>query len=177
MIAQALRERVEQQSFRATFDQTRAELAQDRVVEAGVDQRQTECVFPVDPSAYGIRGLTVGQALDELQHRRESEPSRCFGGLATAGEQGRELTVGVDRTQFAGDVQTERAFRERRPSYSIGLFRYGRRLLRMQRHAGSSEENPTGCSFAERFGYAYRVQKKERSKRLVTDSGANHYCK
>src|SRR5208282_5516444 len=29
----------------------------------------------------------------------------------------------------------------------------------------------------ERFGYAYRLQKKERSKRLVIDPFANHYCR
>jgi hypothetical protein len=61
-----------------------------------------------------------------------------------------------DRTKFVGDVQTERAFRERGTSYSIGFFRNGRRLLRMQRHVVSSKENPTGCYFEERFGYAYR---------------------
>jgi hypothetical protein len=125
------RKSVEQLSFGATFDQARAELTEDRVVEAGIDQRQTQCVFPVDPSAYGIRSLSIGQALHELQHRRQSEPPWRFGVLATAGEQGRELVVGVDRTKFVGDLQTERAFRERGTSHSIGLFRYGRRLLRM----------------------------------------------
>jgi hypothetical protein len=40
----------------------------------------------------------------------------------------------------------------------------------------SSKENPTGCEFEERFGYAYRVLKKERSKRLVVDSVAIRYC-
>jgi hypothetical protein len=73
-VAQALQESVEQLSFGATFDQARAELTEDRVVEAGIDQRQTQCVFPVDPSAYGIRSLSIGQALHELQHRRQSEP-------------------------------------------------------------------------------------------------------
>jgi hypothetical protein len=75
-----------------------------------------------------------------------------------------------------GDVQTERAFRERGTSYSIGFFRYGRRPLRMQRHVVSLKENPTGCYFEERFGYAYRLQKKERSKRLVIDTVVNHHC-
>jgi len=115
------------------------------VVEAGVDQRQTQRVFPVDPSAYGIRGLTVGQALYELQHCRQSEPARRFGVLPTAGEQGRELTVSVDRTKLVSDAQTERPFRECGPSHTFGFIRYGKRLLRMQRHVVSSDENPTGC--------------------------------
>ena len=90
------------------------------MVEAGIDQRQTQCVFPVDPSAYGIHSLSIGQALHELQHRRQSEPPWRFGVLATAGEQRRELVVGVDRTKFVGDLQTQRAFRERGTSHSIG---------------------------------------------------------
>jgi hypothetical protein len=84
-IAQALQETVERQSFSAT---ARVELAQDRVVEAGIDQRQTQGVFLVDPSAYGIGGLPIGQALHELQHRRQSEPPRRFGVFATAGGTG-----------------------------------------------------------------------------------------
>jgi hypothetical protein len=40
----------------------------------------------------------------------------------------------------------------------------------------SSKENPTGCEFEQRFGYACRVLKKERSKRLVVDSVAIRYC-
>jgi hypothetical protein len=38
----------------------------------------------------------------------------------------------------------------------------------MQRHVVILE-NPTGCYFDERFGYASRLQKKERSKRLIID--------
>src|SRR4051794_23902459 len=41
----------------------------------------------------------------------------------------------------------------------------------------SSAENPAGCYFEERFGYACRLQKKERSKRLIIDSVTSHYCR
>ena len=85
LFSQAPREGVEQQSFSTAVNQARAELAQDSMIEAGIGQRQTQRAFPVDPPAHGIGGLTVGQTLDVLQHRRQGEPPRRFGGLATTG--------------------------------------------------------------------------------------------
>jgi hypothetical protein len=74
MIAQALQECVEQQSFRATFDQARAELAQDRVVEARVDQRQTQCVFPVDCVWDGYE--TIIEACSDAWNKLMQMPER-----------------------------------------------------------------------------------------------------
>jgi hypothetical protein len=106
------------------------------VIEAGIGQRQAERIFPVDPPTHGISRLTVGQTLYVLQHRRQGEPPRCFGRLATAGEQGHKLAVVIDWTERVGDAQTVSAFWERGVSHAVGFFRHGGRLLWMQRHGG-----------------------------------------
>jgi hypothetical protein len=83
-LSQVPQQCVEQEPFSLAFNQTRAKLAQDCVVEARIGQRQAECILPVDPSAHRVSGLPIGQALHVLQHGREGEPARCFGGLAAA---------------------------------------------------------------------------------------------
>ena len=71
--------------FGLAVDQTGAELAQHGMVEAGIGQLQAECVLPVDASTDGVGGLAVGEALDVLEHGGQSEPGRCFSGLAVGG--------------------------------------------------------------------------------------------
>jgi hypothetical protein len=60
LIPQALQKGIEKQSFSAAFDQARTEFAQNGMVEAGIGQRQTQRVLPVDPPTHGISSLTVG---------------------------------------------------------------------------------------------------------------------
>jgi len=68
------------------------------MVEAGIRARQAERTFPVDPSAHGLSGLTVGQAFHVLPHSGQSKPSWCFGGLATARKQVSGLLINPRRT-------------------------------------------------------------------------------
>ena len=72
--AQANEQGVEQLSFRLALDQSGAEFAEHGVIEAGVGQRQAQRKLPIDAAAHGIGGLTVGQALQELQGRDQREP-------------------------------------------------------------------------------------------------------
>ena len=66
-------------------EKARAELAQNRVVEAEVGQFQAQQILPVDPRADRVGGMPVGQPLHELQERREREPDGRLSGPPRAG--------------------------------------------------------------------------------------------
>src|SRR2546421_1214929 len=57
---------IKQHLLRSPLDQTRAKVRQDAKVKAGVDQFQTQSILQVDPPAHCVRGLSIGQSLDEL---------------------------------------------------------------------------------------------------------------
>jgi hypothetical protein len=50
-------------------DEARAELAQDRIIEAGVGQFKPEGILPINPTAHGIGRLAVGQPFGTRQHQ------------------------------------------------------------------------------------------------------------
>ncbi len=95
-LAEAAQEHVEQEPLGAARDQAAAELAEDRVVEAGVGQVQAEGLLPIDPATDGIRRLPIGKVRGELEDRHEGQPPGRFGGLAAGGKQRREFLVLVD---------------------------------------------------------------------------------
>ena len=75
------------------------------MVEAGVGQFQAEGVLPVDATTDGISGLTIGEALDELEHGGQGEPGGGGGRLAAGGEQVGELIVAEEQAEFLGDAK------------------------------------------------------------------------
>jgi hypothetical protein len=75
-LTEAVEHPVQQPLALAVAEQSGAELAEDRVVKAGVGQLQAQGVLPVDPAADRVGGLPVGQSLDELQHRGQGQPRR-----------------------------------------------------------------------------------------------------
>ena len=62
-----LQQLVQEALLGAALEQARAELAQDRVVEAGIVELEAQEVLPVDARPRRLRGLPVGQVLPELQ--------------------------------------------------------------------------------------------------------------
>ena len=84
---------VEEPALRPTREKARAELAQDRVVEADVGQLQAQRILPVDPRADRIGGLPVGQPLHELQECRECEPDRRLSGPPPGREQAGKVAI------------------------------------------------------------------------------------
>jgi hypothetical protein len=54
--------RLEAQRFRLSGDQPGPEVAQHRVIEAGISQLQAQGLLPSNATAHGVGGLAVGQA-------------------------------------------------------------------------------------------------------------------
>ena len=75
------------------------------MVEAGVGQLQAEGVLAVDATTDGISGLTIGEALDELEHGGQGEPGGGGGRLAAGGEGVGELIVAEEQAEFLGDAK------------------------------------------------------------------------
>ena len=73
-IPEAFEHLVEQKLLSLTGDQSGAELTEDREIESGIGQLQTERVLPVDAGADRVGGLPVAEVLKELHqgHRGQS---------------------------------------------------------------------------------------------------------
>ena len=106
-------------------DQAAAELAEHGVIEAGVGQLQTQRVLPVDASADGVSGLTIGQALDVLEDRDQGQPCRGQSGLAAVGEEIGELVITIEGPEDIGDAETEVAVVARRTPINTSTIVYG----------------------------------------------------
>lgn len=87
---------------RVTFDQTSAEVAQERVVEPRVLQLQAQSVLPVDPRTHCLGRRPVRQILGELQHRDERQ-------LPCTSRRSRTSIAGAPFGHAAQAVRTVRA--------------------------------------------------------------------
>jgi hypothetical protein len=111
-----------------------AELAEDRVVEAGVVQLQAQRVLPVDAGAHRVGRLAVRQALRELHQRHQGELRRGERGLAEEREERGELPIGVEAAQLVVHPQVGVALGERGPRDARRVLRHHVDGLRLQRH-------------------------------------------
>jgi hypothetical protein len=131
-----LQELVQETLLGATLEQARAELAQDRVVEAGIVELEAEQVLPVDAGAHRLGGTPVRQVLAELQQGDQRQPPRRQPRLAELREQVGEVFVGEDGAELVAELQQRVALAEgglgdpRRP-LRHGLDRGG-----LERHGG-----------------------------------------
>ncbi len=66
-------------------DEAGAELRQHAEVEPRVGQLQLQGIFPVDPAANGVGGLTVAELLEELEHRDQRQAPRRKARLSPGG--------------------------------------------------------------------------------------------
>ena len=89
----------QQAAHRVVVQQPAAELAQHAAVETRVGQVEGEQVFPVDPSAHGVRRLPVTQTLAELQQRHQRQPPRRVGRLAALGVEVGEVGIREQRAE------------------------------------------------------------------------------
>jgi len=128
--------RIEQALLHAAGDQARAELGEDRGVEAGVGQLQRETVRPVDTGADGVGGLSIGETFDVLHHTHEREAPRRLRRAATRGEERRELLVGEQGPDLVAHAHEGAAAAERGAGDAGGRLGDGIDGMRMQRHGG-----------------------------------------
>ena len=64
---------VEQELFRPPGDEPGPELAQHRVIDAGIRPLRAQGLLPVNPAAHGVGRLAIGQAFGKLHHGRQGE--------------------------------------------------------------------------------------------------------
>jgi len=86
-------ERVEQEGFGRSFDQTTPELAQDGAIKAGIGQLQSRDILPVDTTAQRMGRLQVGESLGELEDGHQSQAPGSQSRLALGREERGERIV------------------------------------------------------------------------------------
>jgi hypothetical protein len=99
-VAGASQQQVEQPAPGAADQQTGAELAQDRMVEARIRQLERQGILPVEAAAHRLGRRAVREVLDELEDRDQSQPPGGFGRPAPRREQVGEVLITVDGVQF-----------------------------------------------------------------------------
>ena len=119
-----LQHRVQQQPLGRSRDQTRAELAQHRAVEAGVGKWQAEQILPVDPATHHISRLPVRQLFCELQQGYQSQAPWRLGRLTLGWKKMRKAAVVEDRTKLVAQAQQQIAMRKRQPRNMSRVARY-----------------------------------------------------
>jgi hypothetical protein len=116
-------EGVEQLFFRASGDETAAELAQNRSVKARIGQLQAQQVLLIDAAADSIGRQLISEVLGELKQAHQRQSPRGFSRLSAWGEEGRELGVAEDHPKVITQAQIGTAMRERStgtPSVAAG---------------------------------------------------------
>jgi hypothetical protein len=107
-VAEARQQHVQQPARGAAVDQPAAALAEHRVVEAGVLERQREGVRPVDPAPNRVGRLPVGEVLGELEDRHQGPPPGRRARAAVPGEQGGKRPILHERTSAPNSSRIRR---------------------------------------------------------------------
>jgi len=118
--------------FGAASDQTSAELAEHREIEAWVVQGQAQQILPIQTSANRVGGLPIREALGELQHRHQRQPPGRLRRPTVGGEQWCERFVRVNGAEFIAQPQPGIATWEGSASNASSLLRHRPDGLRMQ---------------------------------------------
>jgi hypothetical protein len=116
------------------LEQPSTKLAQDREVEAGIRQIESEQVFPVNPASDGLGRLAITQPLAELHERDQSQPPRRIGGLAKLGVEVGKVGVGEHGTEPIAQQHIRVAAPERRLGDAGGVVGHRRERLQAERH-------------------------------------------
>ena len=133
---QRVEQLVQQALLGAALEQARAELAQHRVVEAGVGQLQPEQVLPVDPRPHRLGRPPIGQVLTELQDGHQRQPPRRQARLAEPGEQVREIGVGEDGAELVPQLEEGVALAKGSSGDARRFLRHGLDRAEFERHDG-----------------------------------------
>ena len=131
-----LQQFAEQALLGAALEQAGAELAQDRVVEAGIVELEAEQVLPVDAGAHRLGGTPVRQVLAEPQQGDQRQPPRRQPRLAELREQVGEVRVGEDGAELVPQLQERVALAEGGPGDARRPLRHGLDRGGLERHGG-----------------------------------------
>ncbi len=128
---------IEQTLFHARATEAVAELAQKRVVEAGIGKIESQKVLPVNPRPYRFGSLPIAQALPELHQGHQRQPPGRVGRLTVGREKVGEVAVCENAAELVAQDQVGRTRAESGMCHAGGIQGHGRdRGLRMQRHGG-----------------------------------------
>jgi hypothetical protein len=82
-----------------------AELGEGGEVESGIVELEPEGVLPVNTTADGVGGLSIGEVLGELQDGDQSELPGGQSGLSAPGVEVGEVAVAEDRSEFISESE------------------------------------------------------------------------
>ncbi len=88
----------------------------------------------------GLRGVSVGQVLTELQQGDERQPPRRQPGLAKLGEQVGEVRVGEDGAQLVAQLEERVALAEDGPGDTGSFLRHRLDRAGLERHGGPPQQ-------------------------------------
>ena len=142
-----LQQLVQQPLLGAAHEQAGAELAQHRVVEAGVGQLKAEQVFPVDPGPHRLGRLPVGEALAELQEGDQGQPPRRQPGLAEPREQVGEALVREDGAELVAQLEERVALAEGGARDAHRLLGHGLDRAGLERHGGPPRQGAPAADY------------------------------
>ena len=150
---------IEQTLFHARATEAVAELAQKRVVEAGIGKVESQKVLPVDPRPHRLGSLPIAQALPELHQGHQRQPPGRVGRLTVGREKVGEVAVCENAAELVAQDQIWRASPEGSVGYAGGIQGHGRdQGLRMQRHGGDLLRRSTPTVGRARFHFANSIR-------------------
>ncbi len=99
LITRGIEDAREQAFAGCVLQEAASKLTQEAVVEAGIDEVESQQVLPVDPGSDCLGGLAVAQAFAELHQRDECQTPGRVGGLAASRIEVGKGCVGEDGTE------------------------------------------------------------------------------
>lgn len=135
LIARGVKDAGQQAFARSVLQEPAPELAQEAVVEAGIDEVERQQVLPVDPSSDGLGGLAIAQAFSKLHQRDEGQTLGRVGRLPARRIEVGKRRGGEDGTEAVPQQQVGIAAAKRGSSDPSGVLRHRREHgLRAERH-------------------------------------------
>ena len=122
--AAALEELLQHELFGTAGQEAVAKFAEHGKVKAGIRQRESEQVFPVDTSPHRLSGLAISEIFAELHNGDERQTPGREARLALQREAGGKVVVLEDRAEGIPQEQVGIAFGKGGTGHTGGFFRH-----------------------------------------------------
>src|SRR6266700_454325 len=117
-----LQEQIQQTLFGIASHQPRPKFGEHRMIKAGVNQFQAECIFPSEPIAYGVSSLAICQVLHKLKYCHKRQAPQGTSRLAILGKQIGKRFIGINRSQRVTHLHEDIATGKHSVSHSSYFF-------------------------------------------------------
>src|SRR3954449_404084 len=128
------------------LEQPGTKLAQDREVEAGISQIESQQVFPVNPASNSLGRSAIAQPLAELHERNKGQPPRRRGGLAKLGVEVGKVSIGKHAAEPIAQEHIRVAAPERGLGDAGGVVGHRRQRLQAERHGRPPDGKPLNAA-------------------------------